>query len=750
MIAYIGGILTVALLPSLTYAWLSVLLFVLLCLKQKRLRRWLLLYLLGVAVAAIWGAWQLHHRLPSSPQALDLQMTGRVDSLVQHHDQRQVFELAVQAVESDLPAHQRLRRIRLSAYHSDVRFGFGDEVKAVIRLRSPRGLHNPEARDTERYYLASGLDARGYIRTLLQHQPAMGLSVGVVRLKIKTWLLDQFEAQTASTLSALIIGDRTGLDDQHWEWLRHTGTTHLLVVSGLHIAVMATLGWLLGRVIATPVQLSGWMSGSRWLPTAVALLFATAYAALAGWGLPVQRAWLMLVVFLVGNWQLLNLSGWQRLGLSLLVIVTLQPLSILEPGLWLSFGAVVLILWQLQQRRHHKFASAWLRLPGEWWRLQLALFVGMSLVLIINFNQLSPVGIIINLIAVPWVSATIWSLPVLLLLVSKWPEAGVLLEWNLQQIWNLLQWAAQAPELVLQVGRPAPLLLGLALLGTLVMLLPLPLRIRAAALPLYLPMLLMPLPQPSKGHFHAWVFDVGQGQAILIETAEGRLLYDTGPGFGDGRSAFAYTVAPYLSSQGNPDLEWVVASHADADHSGGFAALQRSHAIGMLLGGEALPNAQVQECRSGNWQSGGISFTLLNPFEDHTGLGSNDRSCVLRVSNGRCSLLLTGDLSQSGEYRLLSAGKIEPVTWLVAGHHGSRDSTAAALLDYTMPEHVVISAGFGNRFGHPHADVIERIESRNIPWSSTARQGALLLQASSDNCGLISHRERKKRYWTAG
>jgi len=748
MIAYISGILTVALLSSLTYAGLSALLLSLL--RFRRLRQSLLFYLLGVAVAAIWGAWQLHHRLPTTPQALDLQIAGKIDSLVQHHDHQQVFELAVSEITSTLPAHQRLRRIRLSAYHSDVRFGFGDEIHAIIRLRSPRGLHNPEARDTERYYLASGLDARGYVRTLVHHQPARLLSAGVVRLKIKTWLFDQFEPQTASTLSALIIGDRSGLDDQHWEWLRRTGTTHLLVVSGLHIAVMATLGWVFGRLVAMPLQLSGWMGCSRWVPTVSALLFATAYASLAGWGLPVQRAWLMLVVFLVGNWQLLSLSGWQRLKLSLLVIVSVQPLAILEPGLWLSFGAVALILWQLQQRRQQVFASAWLRLPAEWWRLQLGLFIGMSLVLVMNFNQLSPLGIVVNLIAVPWVSATIWLLPALLLLVLEWPEAATLLDWNLELIWGLLQWASQLPGLVLQVGRPQPLLLVLALLGTWIMLLPLPVRIRAIALLPCLPVLLVPVSQPPTGQYNAWVFDVGQGQAILIETAAGRLLYDTGPGFGDGRSAFAYTVGPYLRSQGSPALEWVVVSHADADHSGGFAALQQAHSIGMLLGGEALPSAQAQGCRSGSWQSGGVSFTLLDPFRDHAGLSSNDRSCVLRVSNGRCSLLLTGDLSQSGEYRLLSAGQIEPITWLVAGHHGSRDSTAGALLDYAKPQHVVVSAGFGNRFGHPHAEVIERIEHRGIPWSSTARQGALLLQASSDSCSLIPHRELKKRYWTAG
>lgn len=748
MIAYIGGILTVALLPSLTYIGIFALLIPLLGIRS--LRRGMLFYLLGVALAASWGGWQLYHRLPSSPEPVDMKVHGRIDSLVQHQEDRQTFTLKVLALDSERSEHQRLRRLRVSFYHAGERLGYGDELEALIRLRSPRGLYNPAGLDTERFYLSSGLDARGYIRQLIRHRPAENLSIGMLRRQLRDWLDRRFAPQAAVTLRALIIGDRTGLSELQQQWLRRTGTAHLLVVSGLHVAVVATLGWLLGRALSMPLLLAGLSRLGYILPLSGALVTATAYAALAGWGLPVQRAWLMLLIFLIGNWQLLNLSGWQRLKLALLVILSWQPLAVLEPGLWLSFAAVALILWQLQQRQHPLPEPAWRRLPGQWWRVQLALFLGLSPVLIINFNQLSLAGIGINLIAVPWVSLSIWLLPLMLLLTGFWPDCGSLLQWNLDQIWHLLGWGAEVPGLVLQVGSPHFLVLMLSLAGLLVLLLPLPLRMRAPALLLYLPLLLAPSSTPQSGQFRAWVFDVGQGQAILIETAEDLLLYDTGPGFGAGRSAFPYTVAPYLRRLGNPALDRVVISHGDLDHSGGLGALRRDYDIGRLLSGEPLPGVPAESCRHGNWESAGVQFGLLDPFGNSVeALSSNDRSCVLRVSNGRCSLLLTGDLSQSGEYRLLSAGKIEPVTWLVAGHHGSRDSTTGALLDYATPEQVLISVGFGNRFGHPHEEVIERIERRNIPWSSTARQGALLLQASGDSCTLTRYRELKKRYWTA-
>lgn len=748
MIAYIGGILTVTLLPSLANVLL--LLPLLLLLYFSRPRHSVLLYLCGLTVAATWGAWQLHHRLPASSGAFDLHVSGRVEGLVQRSDDRQTFDLVLLTVDSHEPAHLRLRRIRLSSYHSEVEFSPGDLLDAIVRLRSPRGLYNPAASDTERYYLAESVDARAYLRELMRHTPGHPPDIDLIRLQIGNWLQARFQPQTAATLRALVTGDRMGLDDRHWEWLRRTGTAHLLVVSGLHIAVMATLGWILGRLIAIPLHLAGRGKRGRWLPPIMGLLLATLYAAMAGWGLPVQRAWLMLLVFLLGNIQLLNLTGWQRWKLALVVILTLQPLAILEPGLWLSFAAVALILWQMQQRRFHAYRYAWMRLPGEWGRLQLALFLGLSLVLIITFNQVSPLGIAINLIAVPWVSLLIWLLPSLLLASAWWSYAAGFIEWNFDRIWSLLEWASQTPGLVLQVGTPEPLLLALACIGILVMLLPLPAGLRSVALLLYLPVLLTPVALPIPGQFRGWVFDVGQGQAMLIETAEGRVLYDTGPGFGDGRSAFSYTLAPYLRSQGVTALERVLVSHADSDHSGGFEALRNRYDIGVLSGGMALPDVDVKACREGSWKMGGVVFTLLNPFHSHVGLDRNDRSCVLRISNGQCSLLVTGDLSQSGEYRLLSAGKIEPVTWLMAGHHGSRDSMAGALLDHAAPDHVLISAGYGNRFGHPHAEVIERLAARKIDWSSTAEHGALLLQATSDSCQVMRYRELKKRYWTGG
>ena len=746
MIAYISGILTVALLPSLAWAGYLALLIPLLGIRLLRAR--LLPYLLGVALAAIWGSWQLYHRLPSSPEPVDLQISGRVDSLVQQQDDRQVFVLKVARLHSEQPEHQRLRRIRVSFYRTDLRLRQGDVLEALIRVRSPRGLYNPAGLDLERFYLASGLDARGYIRELIHHRRGEKLSLGGMREGLREWLEQRFQPQAAATLKALVIGDRRGLSEQHQEWLRRTGTAHLLVVSGLHVAVMATLGWLLGRVLSIPLLLAGMSRAGYVLTLAGALTAATVYAALAGWGLPVQRAWLMLLIFVIGNWQLLNLSGWQRLRLALVVIVSLQPLALLEPGLWLSFAAVALILWQLQQRRHTD-ASRWKVWVEHWWRLQLGIFLGLAPVVIGLFNQLSLIGMGINLIAVPWVSLTIWLLPLLLLLGWHWPAILSLLQWNMDQIWRWLQWGAEVPGLHLQVASPDWGVLLLALAGLVVALLPLPLRLRLPALLLCLPLVMGPVSTPAPGEFRAWVFDVGQGQAVLIETADELLLYDTGPGYGNGRSAFPYTLEPYLRRRGNPVIDRVVVSHGDLDHSGGVEALRKKFTIGLLLSGEPLPGVQAQSCRQGRWESAGIGFELLSPFEREEGLSSNDRSCVLRVSNGHCSLLLTGDLSRSGEYRLLSAGKIQPVTWLVAGHHGSRDSTTAALLDYATPEQVLISAGFGNRFGHPHTEVIERIERRGIPWFSTALQGALRLDATGDSCTLTPYRKLKKRYWTA-
>ncbi|PSL15147.1 competence protein ComEC [Marinobacterium halophilum] len=744
MIAYLFGIVCVALLPDLYWAgWC--LLILLSGALYKRIRKPLLLCAVGVLLATVYGGWQLSYRFTLPPQ--DVNMEAEIVTLPHLQDGRYRLLLKPLVVDSDQPQLQRLRLLRVSYYGTDHDFAEGDRLRVVVRVSPPRGLSNPAAFDLERFYLSRGIDARGYIKQVLSRVPAQG-ELRYLRQSLADYLQSSFEPVAAATLRALLLGDRSQLTGEQWDVLRMTGTAHLFVVSGLHVAVVAAMGWCVGRGLMLPGLLLGF--SARWVrfvPVLCALAIAGAYAGLSGWGVPVQRAWLMLAIFVLGGWFLQPLTGWQRWRVALVVVISLQPLAVLEAGTWLSFGAVALILWLFQVRDDGPAA----RLPVHvWLRLQGVLFFGMLPLMAASFNQMSLVSVPVNLIAVPVVTLLVWSLPLLLVSSLFSPLVAQVLESGIGLLWQLLSWCAEVPGLYVEVAAPSTITLMLASVAIALLLLPMPMLYRMLVLPLLIPLLSVRGPVPESGDFNAWMFDVGQGQAVLIETAEGAVLYDTGPGYSSGGSAFAFAVEPWLRARGIKRLEYLVLSHGDADHSGGYPAVIDTLAIGRVYAGEPEQAPGAIQCRAQRWHLGGVAFGFLPVFDVTAEPTANNRSCVLHVVNDNCSLLLTGDLDVSGEYRLLSGGFQEPLTWLVAGHHGSRDSTTAAILDLLQPAQVLISAGRYNRFGHPHEQVLARLSHRQIPWVLTAETGAVEMVADAGQCRINRYREQEKRYWTAG
>ncbi len=743
MIAYLIGIIGVAFVPELSWAWWGMLLTLLLaCFRPIRNRALLLAG--GILVASLYGHWQLAHRFEQPPR--DLTLTAEVVALPSYRDGRYTLLLKPLVVDSSVTDLPPIRRIKASVYDTEHTFALGDQLQLVVRLKPPVGLSNPAAFDLERHYLSQGIDARGYIRQVIERQAAAP-SMRHARQHLANHFDHSFNTTGSATLRAVVLGDRSQLTPEQWDVLRVTGTAHLFVVSGLHVAVIAALGWWIGRLLQLPALLLRWQwVGWRLLAPVSALTVAGGYAWLSGWGIPVQRAWLMLAVFMAGSWLLRPLTGWQRWRLALLVIVSLHPLSVLEAGLWLSFGAVALILWMWQCGAKKDGPGRWLNLG---FRLQLVLFVGMLPLMAVIFNQLSLLSIPVNLVAVPVLTVLIWSLPVLLALCGFHAGVAVFVDQALAGIWRLLAWCAEVPGLHAEVNLPPGLVFGLIGLAVALLLLPMPSLFRLLVLPMLAPVLSDSDRLPSRGSFSAWVFDVGQGQAVLIETSEGALLYDTGPGYATGGSAFPFAVTPWLERQGIRHLNVLVVSHGDSDHAGGYQALRKQLTLGRVYAGEPELLVGAVQCSQQQWQLGGVQFSFQQAFKPQQVRSSNNRSCVLRIENDHCSLLLTGDLDASGEYRLLSGGHREPVTWLIAGHHGSRDSTTGALLDWLQPERVLISAGRYNRFGHPHAEVVSRVHARGIPWMQTAEVGAIKLVADPEQCSAEGYREQKKRYWTA-
>ncbi|KTT30224.1 DNA internalization-related competence protein ComEC/Rec2 [Pseudomonas rhizoryzae] len=670
---------------------------------------------LGLAWAVLNGHWALQDRLDPALEQRVLWIEGQVSGLpvVGADSVGFVLSQPTSRRELKLPARLRLN------WYGGPRPLAGERWRLAVELRSPAGLSNALGQDREAWLLAQGIGATGSVKDGQRLSAASGFATW--RDGIRQYLHTRDPVGQGGLLAALVVGDASGITDAQWQLFQDTGTVHLMVISGQHIGLVA-LG--VYALVVTLVRRGHWPNRLPWRLSAVVLTIATAlgYGLLAGFEVPVQRACVMVTLGLL--WQL----GRQqvRLGdavlLALVLILAANPLVSLLPGFWLSFGAVLLLLWS--------FAGRLGRLP--WWitlgRAQWCMAVGLAPLLLALGLPLSISGPLANAIAVPLMDMAIVPLALvgtlLSLLWSPLGEPALLLAGGLLHVllW-LLAWLAQLAT-AWQPAIAPTWALWLAGLGALLALLPAGVPLRGCGVLLMLPALFPPIPLPAPGQARITVLDVGQGLAVLVRTRDHTLLYDAGPRQGSYDSG-ARVVLPNLRGAGVQALDVLLLSHADADHAGGAPTVAKGLPPGQVLSGEAdrlQPGLGARDCEDGaNWRWNEVSFTTWW----HASADSNASSCVLRVEAQGERLLLTGDIDERREAELVASGLPLAAEWLSAPHHGSRSGSSACFIDAVQPRGVLISRGQHNRYGHPHPLVVERYRERGVLAYDTAELGAL-------------------------
>jgi len=452
---------------------------------------------------------------------------------------------------------------------------------------------------------------------------------------------------------------------------------------------------------------------------------ALVYGWLAGFDVPVQRALIMVALVLLWRLRFRHLGVCLPLLIALDGVLLLDPLVVLRSGFWLSFLAVALLAYIFRGR-----LGRW----GGWQtlgRAQWGMAIGLLPFLLILGLPVSLSGPVANLFAVPLVSALIVPLSLMGTALLWLPGVGEALLWLagglLVCLFDALRWLAgwQAAWL------PASLPLwawSLVTLGTLLILAPAGLPLRALGLVLLAPLLFPPVSKPPAGQADVWILDVGQGLAVLVRTHEHALLYDAGPRYGD-FDIGERVVSPSLRTLGTADLDLMVLSHADSDHAGGAAAILRQMPVARVLSGEPerLPaSLGAEACPSGlHWEWDQVGFTLWRWSQARNG---NQSSCVLLVDANGERLLLTGDIDVPAEQALLASGMPLKVRWLLLPHHGSHSSSSEAFIEAAGAEGALVSRSLHNAFGHPHPDVVRRIETSGAQLYDTAEQGALQIR----------------------
>lgn len=603
----------------------------------------------------------------------------------------------------------------------------GERWRLTVRLKPPYGRLNEAGFDAERYFVARRIHGKASLKNAerLTHTPSWRQSV----LNALTPVLEPL--RYGRYLLALSLGERQWLTHEDWQILTHSGLAHLMAISGLHIGLAFALGWQVGWGIR--LLLPEWRL-TLWWPLYSAMLVALGYAALAGFSLPTQRALIALFVYASAKRMGVQVSPSTLLQITVLAVLMRDPFAGFSLSFWLSFAAVsaLCLAHYLLSRRREFPATTYARLI---WRgkqlvfIQLVLLIGMLPLQLGFFSGLSAAATPLNLLAVPWVGIFTVPLVFVALVVQFIAGSSVAVF-----IWQAADWSLAPVIWLADVARqawlqPPPLswLWSLLVAGGCWLMVSWRWH-RQTLLLLLLVTTSFAWRAPPLPDWQLDVLDVGHGLAVLM-TKNGRaVLYDTGNRWQVGGIAQA-VITPILEQRGIEQLDGLLLSHGDSDHDGGAAFItERFQPIWQRASEKRRGYLPCQRGARWDWQ--GLRFHVLWPPRQADRTGNND-SCVVRVSDGRNSVLLTGDIESQGESALLARLENREAVQsdiMLVPHHGSASSSSSPWITAVSPHWVVASTGLFNPWGLPAQAVRERYQQAGITWLDTAKDGQVRFQ----------------------
>ncbi|SDB99858.1 DNA internalization-related competence protein ComEC/Rec2 [Paraburkholderia lycopersici] len=782
---------------------------------------WAAVWVAAASAGFGYAAWRaelsLAQTLPAAWQTRDLDITGYISSLPSYGANGASFIFRVESWGTRKTGALLPHWVQLSWVPREEPLPPlvpGARWRLSVRLKRPHGNGNFGLRDAEASWLARGVRATGYVsdpqRAVRLPVDASGIGVrierarAVLRARIDAVLGD---APHRGIVIALANGAQDAVSDADWRLLRNTGTSHLVAISGLHLAFVAGLaGWIAGAVwrrarwrgVEAPLFVP-----AQKVAIAGALLAATIYAALAGFNVPVQRALWMLTVAALALFAGREVARSHVLAWALGLVLLRDPWAVTAAGFWLSFCAVAAILFAAtgvprlrRQAPQPHFADGpdpmrdrseparrlvsvaslrrgWRALAlhlamrtSDSARVQWAVTLALAPLTAYWFAQIPLIGPLANAFAIPWVSMLVAPT-----VIGSAALPAPLDAFALRAAHTCLEWLAamlgafeSLPWAVLRLPQPGAWPLACAAVGVAWGLAPRGWPLRWLAPFTWLP-LLVPAPTGSPpGAFRLTALDIGQGTSVLVETARHTLLFDAGPG-PESTQAGERIVVPYLQAHGVQRLDALMISHDDSDHSGGAQAVLDAIGVGELVAG-ILPahplwasarekGAQTVQCAAGQrWQWDAVDFEVLWPDPGPLAGKPNAHCCVLKVSTaayaegGRVSALIAADIEAGVERTLVARdpGRLRAQV-LVVPHHGSRTSSTEPFLDSVWPLVSIFQVGYLNRFHHPHPGVYARYAARHIVLARSDADGAARVEAHPGSLAVERFRDTQRRYW---
>ncbi|KXF81959.1 DNA internalization-related competence protein ComEC/Rec2 [Enterovibrio coralii] len=617
----------------------------------------------------------------------------------------------------------------------------GERWKLNVRLREPYGRVNEAGFDAEVYFLSKHIHAKGSLREAERTRDTQSTRQRLLNKVI----VETENLPSARFLIALTFGERNMLTNEDWSRLRNTGLGHLLAISGLHIGLAFLFGYAVTKII---VPLLFRSDQCLWLPLIAGMLAAIAYAWLAGFSLTAQRA--LFALFVASGIRMFGarFNVFEALLIVLAVVLIFDPLSVFSASFWLSFGAVTILCVSVSFSTKSDKIGQPKRLEVKGFifqllRIQAYLMVGMLPITWLWFGGVSVPAFALNIIAVPLVSFV--TVPAILLAILS---SALHMDFG---FWQLADWSLLPVMTMLEmfdIGWLSPsdmsMVLPVLIWGLALVLLITPLKsvkvLKASLLVAIAVNLLKPV---DKSAWRASVLDVGHGLSVLIEKDGKAVVYDTGAAWKNGNMA-QLVLKPVLDKRGLI-LSGMIISHGDNDHSGGEVWIVDRYSLDWVRSSEN--KAAYLACVKGErWTWQGLEFEVLHPNR-LVERARNEDSCVVRVSDGLHSVLLTGDLPEKGEMELLQDDAKVSSTVLLVPHHGSKSSSSSDFLTAVNPDVAIASAGRYTPWNLPNKAVVERYRELGIAWYDTIESGQISVHFSDRGWRLSSQRQHQEPFW---
>lgn len=719
--------------------------------------RIVLFFSIGFCWALFFAHLKMSHVLDAEIENTDVVIKGIVISLPETYDDYVRFLIDIEEISDLNGQHFTSPGIaRLSWYKYKTIPAPGEIWQLRAKLKRPYGFMNSGGFDYEAWMLRQDIKATGYVKFDKQNQKTgenNNYFIQKFRYKIARQLKQTIDKPLLGLVLALSLGDRSQLDVEQWQVLSQTGTSHLIAISGLHLSLIAGFIYFFASFIWSRFYFLTQRIPAPCFASIAAFVGAFIYALLSGFALPAQRALIMIAVFLIARFSVRQVLLSNVICIAAVLVLILDPFAIIAVDFYLSFMAVIFILYISRFRisKHHNLA--------RWIRLQCLLSFALCPILIFWFKQIPLYSVLANLIAIPIIGFLVVPLTLIsLILLFTLPTIAQSLYELINKInefhWAYLEFLSQQNNAVIPIASPYLWPLILTITGVLILLMPKGLPARGLGIFFFIP-LLFPFNEELKpGEFEFVLLDVGQGLSAVIQTKEHTLVYDTGAQFSERFNIGDAVIKPYLREKGINQISMLLISHGDNDHIGGANAVINNFKVSKILSSvpknipEQFPEQKSEFCSAGQkWRWDGVDFEILHP-QNMSLFTGNNASCVLKVFSKSGSVLLTGDIEKEAEESLIKRyGRALHTDILLVPHHGSKTSSTEVFISTVSPTYAFIPAGYRNRFGFPKKDIIKRYDIDVVKTFISNETGELSAKFRDKGLQIDEFRTKNRRFW---